>query len=212
MPIPAHSPSCQTWIYPTNCWSCDDEIFVLQCTCGSVVLLDERVPPWPKHYCTKTGSGHGIGGSGLSGWMAIDTLEAQGIRITFDIMEKIFPSKKQGNHAVFQETEIRKIEPEGSSQLSLLAVVREMPQSTRRTKEIADLPEMGLKLLGIEPGITYRQITLVDNQIRPNESYTAFIPKRLAAGLIRNGMVVASMRGCVVGNFVGWIVTDISLL
>ena len=105
-----------------------------------------------------------------------------------------------------------KIEPESGLHISLLAVVREILEHTRRTKEIAALPAMGLKLLGIESGGGHRQITLVDNRMLPNKSYTALIPDDLSRRLIQHVMVKAGLRGCAVGNHAFWIVADIDLL
>ena len=208
MSIPTHGPSCQTLVYGTSCWYCQQEIFVLQCSCGSAVLFDELGAPWPKHAC----AGGGIGGSGLSGWTAVDALRAQGAPISSDVMAKIFPGNGKNDHNVRQEITIRKIEPERDSQRSLLAVVRELNQHIRRTKDIAALSDLGIKLLGLDPRIRYRQITLVNNEVRPNESHTALVPDHLARSLRRDAMVMADMHGGAAGNIAVWVVTDINPL
>ena len=212
MSIPTHSLFCQTKTYPTSCRHCQQAIFVLECSCGSAVLFDQLGAPWPKHVCAGIGGGGGLGGSGLSGWTAVDALRAQGAPITSDVMAKIFSDKGRSDHDTRPKTTIRKIEPERDSQISLLVVVRELHEHTKRIEDIALLSDLGLKLLGIEPGVRYRQITLVDNGVRPNESYTALIPDRLARGLIHNAMVMAGIRGCVIGDHAVWITTDINLL
>lgn len=212
MSIPTHGPFCQTKTYPTSCWGCRQAIFVLQCSCGSVVLFDQLGAPWPKHACAGIGGGGGIGGSGLSGWTAVDALRAQGAPITSDVMAKIFPDKGRSDRDTRPKTTIRKIEPERDSQISLLVVVRELHEHTKRIEDMALLSDLGLKLLGIESGVRYKQITLVDNGVRPNKSYTALIPDHLARGLIHNTMVMASIRGCVIGDYAVWIVTDANLL
>lgn len=74
------------------------------------------------------------------------------------------------------------------------------------------LPEIGIKLLGLDPAIRYLQITLVDNSVRPNESYTALVPDHLARRLNRDAMMMADMCGSVAGGFAVWVVKDINPL
>ena len=212
MPIPTHGPFCQTLVYDTSCWYCQQTIFVLQCSCGSAVLLDAVGLPWPKHACAGVGGAGGIGGSGLGGWTAVDALRAQGASITPDIMAKVFPGHGGSNRNIQSQTATKRIEPERGRELPLLAVVRELNRDTRRTKEANALPDLGIKLLGLDSAIRYRQITLVDNSVRPNESYTALVPDGFTRGLWVGAMVMAEMRGRVAGDFAVWVVVDINLL
>ncbi len=212
MPVPTHGPFCQTWIYSTACWSCQHEIFVLQCTCGSAVLLDDRWPSWPKHTCASTGGTGGIGGSGLSGWAAVETLRAQGVPITSDIIQEVFPGERPSGHKPSSETATNRIEPGDGTQRSVLAVVRELHSKTRRISSVDELSELGRKLLGLNPKMHYRQITLVANSVRPNESFTALIPDALARGLEIGVIVRATISGCVRGNFANWVITDVTLV
>ena len=212
MPVPTHGPLCQTRIYPTACWSCQHEIFVLQCTCGSAVLLDDRWPPWPKHTCARTGSAGGIGGSGLSGWAAVETLRAQGVPITSDVIQEVFPGERPSGRKPSSGTATNRIEPGERTRRSVLAVVRELHSKTNRISNVDELSELGRKLLGLDPKMRYRQITLVANSVRPNESFTALIPDALARGLELGVIVRAAMSGCVNGDFATWIITDITLL
>src|SRR5437773_2376507 len=91
MSVPTHRATCQTWMYPTDCWYCGARIHVLQCTCQSAVLLDYPRPPWQKHDCSG-----GIGGSGYSGWAAVDVLRAHGFAITTKILDKCFRELPRG--------------------------------------------------------------------------------------------------------------------
>ena len=204
--IPTHGPSCQTLVYDTSCWYCQQEIFVLQCSCGSAVLLDQIGKPWTKHVCA------GIGGSGYSGWTAVDVLQAQGVPITADVMAKIFPDHEGNRRNLHQEDPTRKVDPERDGKRSMLAVVRALHRDTKRTENVEDLPEFGRKLLGLDPKVRYRQITLVNNGARPNESYTALVPDDDMRGLRLDAMVMVEMRGHVAGDYAEWIVTDIKLL
>lgn len=212
MAVPTHGPFCQTLVYPTSCWYCQQKIFVLQCTCGSAVLFDGLGAPWPKHTCAGAGGAGGIGGSGLSGWAEVDALRTQGAPITADVKQKIFPGERQADYRAHPEPAIKRIEPKERLQRSLLAIVRELHQNTKRTKAVDALPEFGLKLLGLNPKDRYWQITLVDNTVRPNESFTALIPDHHAQGLQLGVMVMATLSGCIVGNSADWLITDINPL
>ena len=90
--------------------------------------------------------------------------------------------------------------------------MRELYSSTRQTANVDALPELGLKLLGLDPKMRYRQITLVNNTARPNESFTALVPNHLAQGLELGVMVMAEMFGSVGGDFANWVITDINPL
>ena len=48
MPIPTHGAECSTSSWSTTCRDCGAAIFVLTCSCGSVVLLDGLGHPWPR--------------------------------------------------------------------------------------------------------------------------------------------------------------------
>ena len=184
MSVPTHGPFCQTLIYDAVCWSCQEEIFVFQCSCGSVVLFDEPNPPWPKHVCGGTGDAGGIGGSGINGWQAVDVLRANGVPITPDIMQIIFPGVQSEQGKSVRVEEIVKVDPTPKVRQTSIAVVRELPSSTKRTKDVESLSAMAFRILGIDPKKRYRQITLVDNGTRPNRSYTGLVPEDLGRGLI----------------------------
>lgn len=213
MPVPTHGPFCQTLVYPTSCWHCKQRIHILQCTCGSVVLFDSGEPPWPKHVCSRTGAGtSGVGDSGLSGWQAVDVLRSQGVPISFDIMEKIFGD---GQQPTYRDTEladdIRRIEPKIDETRNMLAVIRELNKCTRRTSSVDELSSMGRQLLGLA-NTRYWQITIVQNNTRPNESYTALVLESFAQTLEEGMMVNVSMSAQVSGNFSEWVVSSIDTL
>lgn len=212
MAIPTHGPSCRTWSYQTACWDCGEAIHVLQCTCGSVVLLQAMGWPWPQHECrSHSPASGGLGGSGLSGWMAVNKLRRLGIPITEAVMEKIFPEDSPASRDA-RTDDTRKVEPLGHGAKDLLAVLRELKRTTRRTVDIEDLPVMGKKLLGLEIHVRYWQVTLIRNDIQPNESYTALIPDPLARTLKRGVMVAAKIVARGLGSQVCWLVSDIRVV
>ena len=209
MSVPTHGPFCQTLVYGTSCRYCQKGIWVLQCTCGSVVLLDERRPPWPKHACANEDAFSGIGGSGFSGWTAVSKLMEMGVTITPDVRRKIFPSSRSPVHKSDRGTEVKRIKPQDGKRHSLLAVVRELHSSTKRIATINTMSTLGCQLLGLDPAARYWQITLVDNAGRPNKSFTAVVPDHLARGLRRGVMVMAEMFGSVKSDFSSWVITSI---
>lgn len=150
MSIPTHGPSCQTLVYPTSCWYCQQKIFVLECSCGSAILFDHIGAPWPKHTC--------VGYFGR--WSTVATLQASGAPITSAVTAE-------------PETEIKRIDPMAGELRAVVAIVRDLHSSTKRTESVKALPEFGRKLAGLNPKMNYWQITLVDNRSRPNESFAA---------------------------------------
>ncbi len=169
MPVPTYSLFCQTTIYPTSCWHCQQDIHVLQCSCGSAVLFDDIGPPWPKHGCVGTGGARGIGGSGLSGWEVVDALRSQGVPISKNIVKMIFPADPLDDSRTHLANEIERMDPMISQNWNVLAVVRELHLETGTTSTVNGLPAIGMIFLGLDPRVSYWQITLVKNDVRPND-------------------------------------------
>jgi hypothetical protein len=209
LPVPTHGPSCQTLIYPTDCWYCARPIHVLQCTCGSAVLLDQPKPPWPEHDC----SSGGIGGSGLSGWAAVDVLRANGIPIDANIMAKVFPAKSRSGKAGASPPEsMAAVQPQAGAKVDLVAVVRELLTDTKKTDRLNTLGDVGAKLLRLPKGDLW-QLTLVVNSERPNLTYTSILPARLGLSKdAKNKMVFAQIEAKVAGAYAIWLVTEIQLV
>jgi hypothetical protein len=209
VPVPTHGPSCQTLIYPTNCWYCGRPIHVLQCTCGSAVLLDQPKPPWPEHDC----SAGGIGGSGLSGWAAVDVLKANGIPIDANIMAKVFPAMpRSGKAPAAPHESMAAIQPKVGAKVDLVAIVRELLRDTKKTDRLNALGDVGSKLLKLPKGDLW-QLTLVANSERPNLTYTCIIPARLGLPKdAKNKMVFSHIEARVVGTHAIWLVTEIQLV
>jgi len=168
--------------------------------------------PWPQHDCRSHSSASGgIGGSGLSGWMAVHKLRRLGIPITEAVMEKIFPEDSPASQDA-RTDDTRKVDPLGHGTKDLLAVLRELQERTRRTAAIESLSVMGKKLLGLDGHSSYWQITLVRNDVQPNESYTALIPAPLVRTLRRGVMVAAKIVARGHGAQACWLVSDIRVV
>ncbi|KAF2990145.1 hypothetical protein MJC1_02805 [Methylocystis sp. MJC1] len=212
MSVPTHGASCQTWVYPTSCWYCSSSIHVLQCTCGSAVLLNYVGPPWPKHQCASPGTA-GIGGSGLSGWAAVDALRSEGVPIDANIMAKIFPrsSSSHLSNTAPQPIGIRVVPPTAQNSVSVIGVIREYIPSTKKTESLNSMGVLGQKLLNVPKDVS--QLTIIVNNERPNLSYTCIAPSSL--GLPKDAkhkMVFAQLEPRIAGSFAAWFAIDICLL
>lgn len=208
MSVPTHRATCQTRMYPTNCWYCGEPIHVLQCTCGSAVLFDYPRPPWQEHDCSG-----GIGGSGFSGWTAIDVLRSQGIPITGSVLEKVFPrnATKTPTAAVVAEG-IDAVKPKAGMCVSLLAVLKDIRADTTRIRRVINLGQLGAKFLDLPRG-PFEQITLVDDRSSPSASYTCILPQRL--GLPKSAkdkLVFAEIEGRGAGENAVWLVKDVHVV
>jgi hypothetical protein len=182
----------------------------MQCTCGSAVLFDKPRPPWPEHDCRTSGS---LGGSGLSGWAAVDVLRAHGVPIDAGIRAKVFAKKPSTTRAAATAVdETKAIEPASGQKVGLLAVVRDLLTDTKRTSRLNSLGAVGSRMLRL-PGGTLWQLTLVANSERPNRSYTCVIPASLElARDARNKMVFAQLEARIAGPHAVWLVTEIQLI
>jgi hypothetical protein len=209
MSVPTHRASCQTWIYPTGCWYCGADIYVLQCTCGSAVLLDMNRPPWDEHDCSATGT---LGRSGLKGWAAVDVLRSNGVPINADIMAKVFP-RPEGKKATAPEAvSMKAVKPKTGQKIGILAVVRNLLTTTKKIAGLGELGEMGAKLLQLPKGRLW-QVTLVVNGERPNLSYTCILPAALGlAKDAKDKIVFAQLEAKVAADHAHWLVTEIQVI
>lgn len=217
MSVPTHGPSCQVLVYSTNCWHCGGAIHVLQCTCGSAVLLDGLGKPWPKHDCRgapgRIGPS-GIGGSGYSGWAAVDALRSAGASITPDIIGKIFPGASPGKKAPAAPS-IEAVDPNQNNgkEIMIFAIVREFNEQTKRSRQLNDINAIGARMLGLPAKGALWQLTLFDNSRRPNLSYTCLAPSRFSfLKQAKNKLVCANLAARVAGDHAIWLVSDIQLL
>ena len=92
------------------------------------------------------------------------------------------------------------------------AVVSALHTESKMTNKVSAFPRPGLRLSKLDPRTHYGQITLVDNGVRPNASYTALIPDGLAQDLCTNVPTKAEIRGMPIRTILCGIVTAISTL
>jgi hypothetical protein len=143
----------------------------------------------------------------LSGWNAIDVLRAEGYAIEPKVFEKVFPGGPRGPRRN-EGPPIIAVRPKRSlEKTTILAIVREAHLTTKRTKKLDALGDVGARLLGL-PKTGFSQITLAVNSQRPNLSYTCVLPRKLASDAM-NKMVTATIEGKIVGDYAIWLVTNI---
>lgn len=203
MSIPTHGPDCHTTTYPVTCRSCGQSIFVLQCTCGSAVLLNSIGWPWPHHECPDSDLPRG--------WRAIQKLRDMGVPIDHRIMEYAFGSKPSVVRAPSPPT-LKKIEPESAQHLELIATLRECDANTKHVQELQQLGAMGHKMLNISsPNIA--QFTLHDTSASPARSYRCLFPYATGNPAKHVGTLVAVvLDGIQFGSFATWIVRKLHVV
>lgn len=150
----------------------------------------------------------------MSGWAAVDVLQAQGVTITPDIMRKVFPAPTgKANKKAAHTADIKRINPSGKKPINVLGIVREFERSTKRTQEIHSLGDIGKKFLGLQNTKKLWQLTLVMNSERPNLSYTCVAPDSFQfLQKAKNQMAFARLRPGVMGDVAIWIVEQIDII
>lgn len=102
----------------------------LQCTGRSVVQFDALAPNWGKH--DSQSNAGGVGGSGLSGWRAIDALCVLGVGVMDNLLDVAFPGATQGpNRNLEQPPDSRRMGPSGAKGVSFVGVMREYWRNER---------------------------------------------------------------------------------
>lgn len=173
MPVPSHSPYCQTWLYETSCWSCGQKIYVLQCTCGSAVLFND-VNPFEHHSCLG-----GIGDSGISGWQAIDVLRAEGMPITPEIFKMVFGNTPAQNTDRPPKLDTVSISPVQGKNLEIIVNLKDFNDSTKNTRRINGLNEMARQFEGIPKTLNnFHQLLFISNNDTEKTSYVVLAAKK----------------------------------
>jgi hypothetical protein len=148
----------------------------------------------------------------LTGWVAVDVLRANGVPIDGSIMRKAFPTPEAKLPKGPPPEQIKAIQPEAGKQVMLLAIVRDVFKTTKRTERLKGLGALGEKILKLPKGPLW-QATLVVNSERPNVTYTCILPERL--GLPRDTkdkMVLAKLESRLAGPHAIWLATDVQLV
>ena len=172
------------------------------------MLFDYTRPPWQEHECHS-----GIGGSGYSGWQAVDVLRSVGVPMVESVLDKIFPKATNKQVALQAASDdIKSVRARRGVRRSFLAVVSDLYQQTNRTERMKTLGGIGAKFFNLLSG-PFGQITLVNNGTRPNLSYTCILPERLGfPKSAKNKIVFAEIEGRGVPGNAAWVVTDIRVI
>lgn len=213
MAVPTHGSGCQTRVYPVNCWDCAKPIHIFQCSCGSAVLFDALGPVWDEHDCWSSEAG-GIGGSGYSGWNALDVLQSAGMKVTSDVMAAVFPNSQTKQQSDIQQPQTVRVEPLGNMKEQVIAIIRDVHSETKLTKSLDELGVMGQELLGLDKAKNWMQLTLIANNERPNRSFTCIVPDTLGTSATskKDQIVFAQIEGRVAGETAIWLMLDFHVL
>ena len=217
MSIPTHRDSCKTWLYSTHCWDCSNLIYILQCTCGSAVLFDEQYPAWTKHNCGGPG---GIGGSGLSGWAAIDELRASGMPITPKIINIVFGNKPQTNSNgpvnadIPVNSDIKIIKPEKGKTEYLILSLMDFHKITENTKVVNGLNNFARQIEGVpNANVKFTQMTFMHNIDGKRLSYTALVPSQMRPTHVKEHLKKHSLfHARLVSSRQWWFIEELHLL
>ena len=201
MPVPTHVLSCKTWTRNVGCRHCGALVWLFMCTCGSVVLFDERGNGWPQHIC----SYHRTAPSD-SGFRS-DAIQRLYRREIDQLRKQLKPSGVQ----------FISIEPSSVAGQTVTAVMvmREMPSRTQRIERFDKLNAIARSAMDINgPAGTYLQITLADSGAEPRSTYPAIVNRSLVdrLELERNALVGATLQARSFGEIAEWFVTEIVAL
>ena len=198
MPTPSHGFACSSRTFPTSCRFCGDDIFVYQCSCGSVVLFDELGGNWPQHRLAcylKLGDARPPSAEQRSQWL----------RREFEHLRKLLqPSNVQ----------FVSIDPSSVAGQIVAAVmmVREIPSRTRRIERLDKWNAIARAVMGVDrPVGDYVQITLADTGCEPRSTYPAIVERDLVdrLSLDHNALVGATLEARSSGEIAEWFVTEI---
>lgn len=201
MSIPCHRPFCKTQSFPTSCWDCQQPIFIVRCSCGSTVLFDHAGPPWPKHRCP---------GWRRTVWRTPDPVPGRNTPVSSNVVTKQGGRKTRDLGKVRPGGAARSVDPQSGRRHISSARVSTLNADTDLTRLVRGILRSGLRPFCLDPRMRYWQITLVDSNVRPRESYIALIPDGLARRLRTNLTVKAEVCGRSFRGVGCWIVTDIS--
>ncbi len=173
--IPSHGLICQTWTYPTRCWSCRARIHVLQCSCGSAVLFDALGNGWPIHAC----------GTTSARIRRIIRSDAEWARLRIqEQMEAILPGPKQW---VSSPPEAHR----GVPPLHFVATVEDPPAQTKRIARLDEESPFELAAMKMRSEArSYAQVTLRDTASSPHRVYPAIVKRSTLPGRLRRNLRV----------------------
>jgi hypothetical protein len=222
---PLHGPTCSTGRYDWHCPECGDPVKVFHCTCGSWVMFDSLGGDWPRHDCFNTEYRKLVGvvkpildggadprSATFAPFAALrDRLDpgrlSTGPTGLSEPRAKLFEHRKPAiEHVIKTMTPI-----EGEAPVFFLGVVRERERNTARIQQVyGAVGEVGVKLLGLPARPRALQLTIVDADGEPNESYTGIADDGLLDPGVRPGVMVgATFKACVGPSVSTWLITEI---
>lgn len=225
---PLHGAWCSSWTYPWSCPTCGAAVFVYECTCGSWVMFDELGGDWPQHSCFETEYKR-LREKVLPILKAGADPASATFRPFAELRERLGPSGASrppaediaktgedggGARPVPEkpsERIIKRMDPMPEETISIVGVIRERHTGTARIRALyAELGALGRKLMGLPAESHAVQLTIVDTQGEPHESYSGIADKtRIEGGLTEGVMVWVRMTGKVYPSASAWVINDI---
>lgn len=203
MSIPTHGSDCHTTTYPSACRSCGKHIFILQCTCGSAVLLNSLGWPWPHHQCLDPNLPRG--------WRAIQKLRDMGIPIDHRVIKYAYDPKSPTSLNTPPPT-LTKVKSESGKKLELITLLRECHSNTKHTQKLQQLGTIGQKMFNMSSS-NIIQLTLHDTSASPPRSYRCLFPSapiNLSANI--GNLVAVVLEGVEFGSFSTWVVRELCVV
>lgn len=224
---PLHTASCTSWTYPWACPTCSTPVYVYECTCGCWVMFDELGEGWPQHSCF-----HHEYRRLRERVLPILKAGADPKSATFQPfaeLKKLLdpvgahpPSEgrdpsRDGKSIdprtapTTKEHVIKRMDPMPDEKITFIGVIRERHSGTARIKELyATLGTIGRKMLNLPSERNAVQLTIVDTEGEPQESYSGIADgSRLERGLTEGVMVWVEMVGKVYPSASAWVITDV---
>ena len=211
MPSPSHGPDCHSRTFPTDCRNCTEPIFIYQCSCNSTVVFDELGNGWPRHSCS-----------------AVTLVEPSSCATDTELFQVDRPpsrrAQKKTTRAKHQQKskiagDFNRIKPNeyiGDS-FRGIAHIRELPTTTTRVLNLAQLGGIGKLLLGLTDNDFIRgnllQMTLEASNDGQRRTFTAIVSASLLRGISLSAHmpvgVTIEARGLSTGP-AEWFVTSIT--
>ncbi len=196
MPNPNHGPSCQSWTYPTKCWTCQRAIYVHGCSCGSAVLFDALGGSWPIHDCDSQPTEASL-------FLTDDEWRLRREKAEF---EAIQPGREQWVPCSADQHR--------GAERVFIGTVEGSPQAgTRRLAALDSANAMELAAMKVSSASkNYLQVTLRDQGQSPQVIYTAIAHRKMAGKLTPNARVGVTLASRGLGSAEWFVVEIVSLV
>jgi len=227
--------SCQTRFYGWSCPECDGRVKVLECSCGSFVMFDKAGDGWPQHACfdrryrdlvARVMPIVNAGRDPASArFRPFQDLRAQlgpgaGPDVDGEPPPDLPPDLSPGpvgpppRPPAPAAPDIKRMDAIDGERQSMIGLLRSIDRKTNRLSALYQrLGDLGRKMLGLPAASKAVQVTVLDNQGQPVESYAAIADSGLITSDIAvDHLVWVELEGRTDGHAPFWVVRDIRRL